>query len=190
MLLLRLRDERPYKEIAQELGMSVRQVKRYLARGYERLNRDEAGGALADLVPALDAHLAAGRRRVVLDNTYGARAARSAVLEAAWARGVPVRVVHLRTSLEDAQVNAVARMVERHGRLLEPDEMKAAARKDPSVLAPGSVSPSDERPGNTSPMQPIHARGPGEAPGTIRQTRTIDVAGARATPVERIHRVE
>jgi aryl-alcohol dehydrogenase-like predicted oxidoreductase/predicted kinase len=110
-----------------------------VARGYERLNRDEAGGSLADLLPALDAHLAAGRRRVVLDNTYGARAARSSVVEAAWARGVPARVVHLRTSLEDAQVNAVARMVERHGRLLEPDEMKAAARKDPSILAPHAL---------------------------------------------------
>ncbi|MET0554133.1 MAG: aldo/keto reductase, partial [Vicinamibacteria bacterium] len=110
-----------------------------VARGYERLNRDEAGGSLADLVPALDAHLAAGRRRVVLDNTYGARAARSAVVETAWARGVPVRAVHLQTSLEDAQVNAVARMVERHGRLLEPDEMKAASRKDPSILAPHAL---------------------------------------------------
>jgi RNA polymerase sigma factor (sigma-70 family) len=37
VLLLRLRDERPCKEIAQELDMSVRQVRRYLARGYERL---------------------------------------------------------------------------------------------------------------------------------------------------------
>jgi aryl-alcohol dehydrogenase-like predicted oxidoreductase/predicted kinase len=110
-----------------------------LARGYERLNRDEAGGTLADLLPALDAHLAAGRRRVVLDNTYGARAARSAVVETAWAHGVPVRCVHLRTSLEDAQVNAVTRMVERQGRLLEPDEMKNAARKDPSVLAPHAL---------------------------------------------------
>ena len=110
-----------------------------VAQGYERLNRDEAGGSLADLVPVLDAHLAAGRRRVVLDNTYGARAARSAVVEAAWARGVPVRCVHLRTTLEDAQVNAVARMVERYGRLLEPDEMKAAGRKDPSVLAPHAL---------------------------------------------------
>jgi aryl-alcohol dehydrogenase-like predicted oxidoreductase len=110
-----------------------------IAQGHERLNRDEAGGTLADLLPALDAHLAAGRRRVVLDNTYGARAARSAVVETAWARGVPVRVVYLRTSLEDAQVNAVARMVERFGRLLEPDEMKAAGRKDPSVLAPHAL---------------------------------------------------
>lgn len=39
VLLLRLRDERPYKEIAQELGMTDRQVKRYLARGYERLRQ-------------------------------------------------------------------------------------------------------------------------------------------------------
>lgn len=39
VLLLRLRDERPCKEIAQELGMTDRQVKRYLARGYERLRR-------------------------------------------------------------------------------------------------------------------------------------------------------
>ena len=28
--------------------------------GYERLNRDEPGGRLADLVPRLQAHLAAG----------------------------------------------------------------------------------------------------------------------------------
>jgi len=37
VLLLRLRDDRPCKEIAQELGMTDRQVKRYLTRGYERL---------------------------------------------------------------------------------------------------------------------------------------------------------
>lgn len=37
VLLMRLRDERPCGEIATELGITVRQVKRYLARGYERL---------------------------------------------------------------------------------------------------------------------------------------------------------
>ena len=37
VLLMRLRDERPCAEIAQELDMTVRQVKRYLVRGYERL---------------------------------------------------------------------------------------------------------------------------------------------------------
>jgi RNA polymerase sigma factor (sigma-70 family) len=37
VLLMRLRDGRPYNEIAAELDLTVRQVKRYLARGYERL---------------------------------------------------------------------------------------------------------------------------------------------------------
>jgi RNA polymerase sigma factor (sigma-70 family) len=37
VLLLKLRDERSYQDIAAELRISERQVRRYLARGYERL---------------------------------------------------------------------------------------------------------------------------------------------------------
>ena len=37
VVLLRLRDERSYQEIAAELRITERQVRRYLARGYERL---------------------------------------------------------------------------------------------------------------------------------------------------------
>ena len=37
VLLLRLRDERSCKDIAEELDISLRQVRRYVARGYERL---------------------------------------------------------------------------------------------------------------------------------------------------------
>jgi len=37
VVLLRLRDEHSYKEIAEELDLTLRQVRRYLARGYERL---------------------------------------------------------------------------------------------------------------------------------------------------------
>ena len=37
VLLLRLRDERSHKDIAEELGITIRQVRRYLARGVERL---------------------------------------------------------------------------------------------------------------------------------------------------------
>jgi histidinol phosphatase-like enzyme len=107
------------------------------ARGYERLNRDDAGGRLVDLLPELDARLRAGPRRVVLDNTYLTRASRNAVVEAAWARGAPVRCLWLQTSLEDAQVNVVQRMLARHGRLLGPDEMKRAAREDPGAVGPG-----------------------------------------------------
>ena len=37
VLLLRLRDERSCKDIAKDLEITVRQVRRYLARGYEKL---------------------------------------------------------------------------------------------------------------------------------------------------------
>jgi RNA polymerase sigma factor (sigma-70 family) len=43
VLLLKLRDEYRVKDIADELHMTARQVRRYLARGYERLR-----GALED----------------------------------------------------------------------------------------------------------------------------------------------
>jgi RNA polymerase sigma factor (sigma-70 family) len=42
VLLLRVRDEQSCKAIARELGLSERQVKRYLAHGYERL-RESVG---------------------------------------------------------------------------------------------------------------------------------------------------
>jgi hypothetical protein len=109
----------------------------YVARGYARLNRDDAGGTLRDLLPALDALLAAGPDpRVVLDNTYGARAARAEVIAVARARGVPVRCVWLRTGLEQAQVNVVRRMIRRHGRLLSGDELKQAGFTDPGAYGP------------------------------------------------------
>ncbi len=37
VVLLRLREEHSYKQIAQELDLTLRQVRRYLARGYEQL---------------------------------------------------------------------------------------------------------------------------------------------------------
>ncbi|MFZ0497844.1 MAG: sigma-70 family RNA polymerase sigma factor [Steroidobacteraceae bacterium] len=37
VVLLRLRDEYSYKQVAQELDLTLRQVRRYLTRGYERL---------------------------------------------------------------------------------------------------------------------------------------------------------
>ena len=39
VLLLRFREERSNEEIARDLNITARQVRRYLARGYERLRR-------------------------------------------------------------------------------------------------------------------------------------------------------
>jgi predicted kinase len=132
-------------------------AKRLAADGYIRLNRDEAGGSLASLLPALDRAILAGTSRLVLDNTYVTRRARGAVIQAAGRRGLPVRCLWMATSVEDAQVNAVTRIVERYGRLLGPDELKTAARKDVAAFPPGvqfryqrELEPPDESEGFSS----------------------------------------
>jgi aryl-alcohol dehydrogenase-like predicted oxidoreductase/predicted kinase/histidinol phosphatase-like enzyme len=107
---------------------------RLVAQGYQRLNRDEAGGTLRDLLPALDAALASPNPRVVLDNTYVSRRSRAEVIRAAAARGASVRCLWLSTSVEDAQTNAASRIVARYGRL--PPELDALRRTDPAAMLP------------------------------------------------------
>ena len=108
----------------------------FVERGYVRLNRDQRGGRLDDLLAPLDAALADGQRRVVLDNTYPSRASRRRVVDVAWAHGLPTRCLWLRTSTEDAMRNVAERMLDRHGRLLTPDEI--AASRDPADLGPSA----------------------------------------------------
>jgi hypothetical protein len=110
-----------------------RVAEEYVARGYERLNRDERGGSLRELAAALDERLAAGVRRVVLDNTYLTRAARSYVVDAASRHGASTRCVWLDTPLAQAQVNLVERLLEQFGSLLSPQELRG-----PETLAPTS----------------------------------------------------
>jgi aryl-alcohol dehydrogenase-like predicted oxidoreductase len=110
----------------------------YVARGYLRLNRDERGGSLLELTAALEEQLSAGVRRIVLDNTYLTRAARSYVIEAASRHGVPVRCVWLDTPLAQAQVNLVERLLERFGSLPSPEALRGLARHEPGMLLPTS----------------------------------------------------
>jgi predicted kinase len=107
------------------------------AGGYERLNRDQLGGSLAELAARLDERLASGVRRLVLDNTYLTRSARAQVLAVAARQGVAVRGVFIDVSLTDAQVNVVERMLAAHGRLLTPEELRRA--DDNTALAPSSL---------------------------------------------------
>jgi len=108
----------------------------YASRGYVRLNRDERGGALREIAEALEHALTSGATRVVLDNTYLTRAARSYVLDVARRHGIPVRCVWLETPLAQAQVNLVERLIERTGTLPSPDELRALARREPGTLSP------------------------------------------------------
>ena len=107
-----------------------------VGEGYARINRDEAGGTLQGLLPVLDRTLASGQSRVVLDNTYVSRHSRAAVVQAAAERGLPVRCVWLTTSIEEAQINAVSRILDKTGRLPEPGELRRPSRRDPSMFGP------------------------------------------------------
>jgi aryl-alcohol dehydrogenase-like predicted oxidoreductase/histidinol phosphatase-like enzyme len=106
------------------------------ADGYERLNRDALGGALADLVPRLDELLASGTRRVVLDNTYPTRKSRNEVIEAAWRRGATVRCVWLTTAVADSQINSIRRMLDVDGVLPSPESIRERGKKDARYLLP------------------------------------------------------
>jgi predicted kinase len=114
----------------------------YVARGYVRLNRDERGGSLRQLADALEAELASGARRAVLDNTYLTRAARSHVIETASRHGLPDRCIWLDTPLGQAQVNLVERLIDRLGSLPGPEELRVLARRGDGVLAPTPQMPA------------------------------------------------
>ena len=87
---------------------------------------------------ALDERLAAGARRVVLDNTYLTRAARSHVIETASRHGIRARCLWLNTPLAQAQVNLVGRLIETCGSLPTPEQLRALARTTEGVMAPTS----------------------------------------------------
>jgi aryl-alcohol dehydrogenase-like predicted oxidoreductase len=109
----------------------------YVGRGFTRLNRDERAGSLRALATALEEKLAAGARRIVLDNTYLTRASRSYVLDAAAQHGVRARCIWLDVPLAQAQVNLVERLLDRFGRVPTPEELRAVAR-EPGMLTPTS----------------------------------------------------
>lgn len=104
-------------------------VQPFLERGFQRLNRDELGGRLEDLVPRMGAAITAGQRRFVLDNTWPTRRSRRLILDAA--AGIPVRCLHVDTPLGEALYNACLRWIQRYGRLPEPDEVGREANDLP-----------------------------------------------------------
>lgn len=115
-------------------------VNSYVDAGYERLNRDLLGGNLDDLIPVLARHLAEGRTRVVLDNTYPTRVSRWPVIRAAHAAAVPVRCIHLATPVNDALVNIVLRLLDRYGSLPGPEELKELGKSDPNLPPPAALA--------------------------------------------------
>jgi len=108
-----------------------------------RLNRDELGGTLKGLAYRLKEQIKKGKTNFVLDNTFGTAKLRAPVIAVAKEFGLTVKAiviwggkrftkVALQKSIEEAQFNAVTRMVRNHGRLLSNAEIAKA--KDPGCF--------------------------------------------------------
>ena len=111
-------------------------VHSYVDRGYARLNRDQIGGKVDDLTGHLQRLLQDRQQRVVLDNTYPTRISRAAIVRIAHSAGIPVRCRLLETSINDARINVVHRILDRYERLLGPTDMKELAKTDPNLPPP------------------------------------------------------
>ena len=111
-------------------------VQSYVDAGYMRLNRDVIGGKVDDLTGLLQQLVADGQNRVVLDNTYATRISRASVVRVAHSAGIPVRCRFLETSIDDARINIVHRILDRYDRLLGPVEMKELTKQDSNLPPP------------------------------------------------------
>ena len=107
-----------------------------VAEGYQRLNRDDAGGSLSALLPKLQQAITSTGARIVLDNTYITRQSRAEVIRAAAAVNVPVHCKWLTTDIDDAQVNAVTRLVTKYGMLPDDVQLAALRRTDINAFPP------------------------------------------------------
>jgi HAD superfamily hydrolase (TIGR01662 family) len=107
-------------------------VEDFVKKGYKRLNRDISGGTVDDLAKNADVVLTHGS--VVLDNTYPDVKSRASIIAVGKKHKIPVRCLWLKTSFEDAQLNACLRMVRKTGKLLQPEDFRTI--NDPNLFPP------------------------------------------------------
>jgi len=97
------------------------------------INRDAVGGDVKDLVPRIREHLVKDKG-VVTDNLFATRASRKPFIDLAKELNVPCQCVLLDTTIEDAQVNVVCRLIKHFGHFPTDEEIKKA--KHPNVFPP------------------------------------------------------
>lgn len=103
--------------------------------GYYRLNRDDIGGTLDNLVNHLDRlYNEEGISKFVMDNTYAKSIQRKTIINWAKSNKFEVDCKWINLDIGDALYNASKRMIDNYGKLLMPDEIKKS--KDSSIYPP------------------------------------------------------
>lgn len=125
----------------------TQKVQEFVRQGYERLNRDTIGGSLDDNGQVYNAlrktHAADEWTRqktsFVLDNVFATIESRAVAVKVAQDLGMPIRVVHMGTTPEQAQFFAARRQIQRHGYLLRAEQYKLPKhKKDPNDFPPAA----------------------------------------------------
>ena len=105
----------------------------YIDKGYVYLNRDTIGCSMDELEGLAMVEITSGRN-VVLDNTYPTIESRKNYIKLANIQKAPIKCIWKNTSIEEAQVNVARRIINKIGRLPDPNEMKK--HKDPAIVPP------------------------------------------------------
>lgn len=95
------------------------------------LNRDTEGGTIAGLLPKLEQHIR-DKKDVVLDNLFPNVESRKPFIDLCKQHGVDISCKHMSTSIEEAQFNAVQRMINLIGKFPSLDEIKKS--KHPNIF--------------------------------------------------------
>jgi HAD superfamily hydrolase (TIGR01662 family) len=110
-------------------------AKAYIDQGYYRLNRDEIGGKLDDLVKHLeDLYKNKNVINFVMDNTYSTLQSRKSVIQWAHNNNFDIECQWIDLDIGDALYNAVQRMINAYGKMLSPVQIRKC--KDLGVYPP------------------------------------------------------
>ena len=110
------------------------ETEKYVSAGYTRINRDEIGGKLKDLIQYLEQGYENGQRSFVLDNTYPTAESRAPLIKWAKQKEIPVVCDHLLTNIDEAFYNLALRTLNQLGHLPSIEEMKKHNIVPPAAL--------------------------------------------------------
>jgi len=108
-------------------------TKDFINKGYVSLNRDTEGGLIIDLLPKLE-FLLKNKGDIVLDNLFPTILSRKPFIDLCKQYNAPILCKLMNTSIEDAQINAIQRMINLTGNFPSLEEIKK--NKHPNIFPP------------------------------------------------------
>lgn len=111
----------------------------YIKKGYVHLNRDKEGGKVLDLLPKME-QLLQQEIDVILDNTFPTIESRAPFIEVAQKNKAEISCEVMKTTIEEAQINALFRMHDRYKKIFfTANDIKESGVNDPNMFPPAAL---------------------------------------------------